>query len=167
MQRRRDLAGSPVRSASEVWTTLSQLVVDTVTRSPHIPESQVSTALTAAAPAGMMLTAAGHLEHDAIVLIAGDLHLSIGTVSGDKAFSVEENLDPVPGAADAREWTLHLPTPEPIGASISALVSGVAHLSTEAPSTTDSSAKSASASAASAVPSTLNLQALAERQANR
>lgn len=167
MQRRRDLAASPVRSASEVWTTLSQLIIDTVTRSPHIPQSQVSTALTAAGPAGMMLTAAGHLERDAIVLIAGDLHLSVGTVSGDMAFSVEENLNPVPGAADARDWTLHLPTPEPIGASISALVSGVAHLSTEPPSTAGSNERYSSASSASGGSLALNLQALAERQANR
>lgn len=70
MQRHRDLAGSPVRSASEVWTTLSQLIVDTLVRSPHITESQITTALAAAAPAGMMLTAAGHLESNSIVLVA-------------------------------------------------------------------------------------------------
>lgn len=167
MQRRRDLAGAPVRSASEVWTTLSQLIIDTLVRSPHITESQVLAALTTAAPAGMMLAAAGHLEREPIVLVAGDLHLSFATVSGDRAFSVEENLNPVPGGAEAQDWTLHLPTPEPVGASISALVSGVAHLSTEPASAPGSTEKSSSASAAGGGSSPLNLQTLAERLANR
>lgn len=164
MQRRRDLAASPVRSASEVWTTLSQLVVDTLVRSPHISESQVTTALNTAAPAGMMLVAAGHLEANPIVLVAGDLELSITTVSGDKAFSVEENLSPVPGAADARDWTLHLPTPEPVGASIKSLVAGVDHLRSDAPNT---AASRSSASSAATVSSPLNLQALADRKGDR
>jgi hypothetical protein len=163
MQRRRDIAAAPMRSASEVWATISQLVTDTLTRSPHIPESQVSTALTAAAPAGMMLTAAGYLERAPLVLIAADLHLSIGTVSGDKAFAVEENLNPVPGAAEARDWTLHVPTPDPHAATITELLSGVGHLSTEPP-TADSPADSVSSTAPS---SALNLRALAERQASR
>jgi hypothetical protein len=167
MQRHRDLASSPVRSASELWTVLAQLVTDTTTRSPHITESDVSTALAAAAPAGMMLIAAGHLEREPIVLVAGDVHLSITSVSGDKAFTVEENLNPVPGAAEARDWTLHLPTPEPIGASIATLVAGVAHLSTE-PSTAGPSGEDPSSAHASTAPaSALNLKALAEREAKR
>lgn len=161
MQRRRDFAGSPVRSASTVWDAISQLVIDTLVRSPHISEHQVTTALDAAAPAGTMLIAAGYLESYPVILVADELELSLFTVSGTSAFSVDENLNPVPGAGNADDWILHLPTPEPIGSSIATQISGVAHLSSESP---DAAATSTMAEQAKS--SVLNLQALAERQAD-
>ncbi len=162
MQRHREIAASPVRSASEVWEVLTQLLIDTATRSAHIGEVEVSAALAAAAPAGMMLIAAGHLERQPIVFVADTLQLSITTMSGDKAFAVEENLNPVPGAAEAAEWTLHLPTPEPVGDSIATLISGVDHLSSEPVTGGESTIREAAPSPAPA----LDLKALSERQAN-
>lgn len=156
MQRHREVAGSPLRSASDTWQVITRLITDTVTRSPAVIEAEVATAMAIAAPAGMMLVAAGHLEHDPLLLAAGDLRLTITTVSGDKAFQVDENLNPVPGAAAATSWTLHFPTPEPVGASIAGLVAGIAHLSTASAPSSDPETVSAAAS--------LNLAALAQRR---
>lgn len=164
MQRHRDIAASPVRSATEVWDTISQLIIDTLTRSPHIPSQQVSAALAVAAPTCLMLTAGGHLERDPLVLVAADLHLSIATVSGDKAFSVEENLNPVPGAAEAHDWTLHLPSPDPHAQTIADAVDGVMHLSANPAPTAGPATTSSTDSASKGRASALNLQALAERQ---
>jgi hypothetical protein len=176
MQRHRDLAGAPVRTASQTWAVLTQLVVDTATRSPHITAEDVTAAATAAAPAGRMLVAAGHLERHPVVFIADDLELYITAVTADKAFDVEENLAPVPGAAQAREWTLHLPTPDPIGACVADLIASVPHLSSEPPSATaraDDAARARTATRTAmqttgqATTSMLNLAALAERRGYR
>jgi hypothetical protein len=164
MQRHRDIAASPVRSSTEVWDTISQLITDTLTRSPHIPPQQVSVALAVAAPTCMMLTAGGYLERDPLVLVAADLQLSIATVSGDRAFSVEENLNPVPGAAEEHDWTLHLPTPEPHAQTIADAVDGVMHLSAKPAPAVGPTPTSSTDSASKGRSSVLNLQALAERQ---
>lgn len=161
MQRHREVAGSPLRSSSDTWGVITQLVIDTVTRSSAITEAEVATSMRAASPAGMMLIAAGHLENAPMILVAGDLRLAITTVSGDKAFTVDENLNPVPGAASATNWTLHLPTPEPVGASVAGLIAGVAHLSS-APAPADNSAAELAAT-----PAALDLTALARRREGR
>ncbi len=93
-----------------------------------------------AAQAGRMLIAAGHLESAPLILVAGDLRLEITTVSGDQAFSLEENLNPVPGGATATEWTVHLPSDGPLGTAVRDVVAASEHLSGDLPKT--SSAKS-------------------------
>jgi hypothetical protein len=163
MQRHRDIAGAPARSATEVFGVLAGLVGQTLIRSPHISATEIATTLDAIKPACIMLIAAGHLEHKPIVLVAGKLHLSIFIVSGDKALSVEENLDVVPGAADTDDWILHIPTPEPVGDAIATLIRGVPHTSIEAAEPDSSSTESARTGASSA----LNLAALAERMGNQ
>ena len=51
---------------------------------------------------------------DPLVLVAGELWLEITAVSGSAALSLEENLNPVPGAASASDWMLHVPQVEPM-----------------------------------------------------
>ncbi len=132
----REIATAPVRSADQTWTVISALVRDTLTRSASIPAADVDAALTAAATVGRPLIAGGHLNNHPVVLVTDDLQLSITTVSGTKAFAVEENLNPVPGAARATQWTLHLPAPDPLGSLVAVAVTGVAHLSVEPAPTT-------------------------------
>jgi len=120
--------------------------------------SEHPAAMAAAAPAGVMLIAAGHLDRHAVVIVAPPLHLSITTVSGTAASTVEENLGPVPGGASADDWVIHLPTPDPLGDVVRSVAKGSARLSTEPPP--DDAAKSASQVEGDLI----DLEALAKRR---
>ena len=61
------------------------------------------------------------------------MHCEITTVSGTAALTAEENLNPVPGAADAETFTIYLPSPDPLGPVVSAAVAGHARLSDATP----------------------------------
>jgi hypothetical protein len=89
------------------------------------------------------------------VLVADAVHLSVYTVSGVEAISIEENLGPVPGGSSASTWKVHLPAPEPLDVDITAALAGSTHLTTETPpSRADKSTASAEL---------LDLDALARR----
>lgn len=133
MQRRRNVAAAPERSTSETVAVISDLIRDTLARSDKIESSDVDAAMEVARPALLALVAGGHLAHHPLVLVAAQLHLSITSVYGDKALTLEENLDAVPGAATATTWMLYLPTPEPIGAVVEGAAGGHARLSTDTP----------------------------------
>ena len=132
MRRRRELAAAPRRTTSETWETLAGVIRETLTCSASVDRAEVDTALTAARPAGLALIAAGHLDSHPLVLVGPPVHLSITTVSGDGALGLEENLK-VPGGTSIEEWTLHLPTPDPVGASVRAAAAAHARLSSEEP----------------------------------
>jgi hypothetical protein len=111
-----------------------------------------------ASGAGRALVAAGHLDKHAIVVVANPIHLSITTVSGATASDIDEDLGAVPGGATVTDWTIHLPTPDPVGDIVRAATTGSSHLSAEVP-LSESATKVAGSSSESA----LNLGALAER----
>ena len=129
--RLRTIAAAPARGTSETWETIRKLVLDTLSRSKSIDLQAAKEELAALAPAARMLVAGGHLEVDALVLVAPPLHLSISTVSGSEAFDVEENLNPVPGAGAAETWALHVPAPEPLRTWVATAVRDRPHLTTE------------------------------------
>jgi hypothetical protein len=131
VQRRRTIAAAPERRASETWEVISALVADTLDRSASITRGEVVAAMETAAPAGRMLVAGGHLDAHSVVLVAAPVHLSITTVSGVAATTLEENLEPVPGGATATAWTIYLPTPDPLGDAVRAVAAGSPHLSAE------------------------------------
>jgi hypothetical protein len=151
MQRHREIAAAPERSTSETVETISALIRDSLARSRHIDPADVDDALDAARPALLALVAGGHLEKQALVLAAASLHVSITTVSGDKALTLEENLDAVPGAASATEWTLYLPTPDPLGALVTSCAEKHPRLSTDEPPSADEQDQTAEQSAAAAL----------------
>jgi hypothetical protein len=136
MLRRRDIAASPVRRADEAWAVIVQLLADTLDRSASIDRAEVLDAFGVAGIIGPRLVAARHLERSPVVLVADPVHLSIYTVSGVEALSIEENLGPVPGGSSASTWRVHVPAPEPLTADIIAALAGSAHLTTEAPPAT-------------------------------
>ena len=107
---RRQLAASPVRSASATWAAIADLVAGTVALS----RDEAMQAMSAAEAVGRMLIAGGHLHKHPITLVAGKVHCEITTVSGTAALTLEENLNPVTGAAGADEFTIHLPSPAPL-----------------------------------------------------
>src|SRR5207245_2308156 len=127
----RQIVAAPERAASEVWDVITGLVVSTLERSQDISGSDVTEVMEIAAPVGRILIAAGHLDKHPVVLVAAPVHLSITTVSGTAAAMVDENLAPVPGGASAAEWTLHLPTPDPMAQIVRQIVAESEHLSAE------------------------------------
>ncbi|MET0603461.1 MAG: hypothetical protein ABW167_15855 [Baekduia sp.] len=133
MRRRRDIAASPERSAPEAWQTIKDLIGDTLERSSSIDRADVDAALEPLDTVARMLISAGHLEKHPLVLMAGETELEIGTVSGGPALTLEENLNPVPGAASASGWTLHVPQVEPMAKLVRTTVKGQAHLSADEP----------------------------------
>lgn len=133
MRRHRDIAASPERSAPEAWRTIKDLIGDTLERSSSIERADVDAALAPLDTVARMLISAGHLEKHPLVLMAGETELEIGTVSGGPALTLEENLNPVPGAAGATDWTLHVPQVEPMAKLVRSTVKGQAHLSADEP----------------------------------
>lgn len=156
MQRRREVAAAPERTTSETSETISDLIRDSLARAEKIDLTDVDGALAKARPAFLALIAGGHLDTHPLVLVAGALHLLMTTVSGDGALTLEENLAAVPGAASASDWTLYLPTPDPLGPMVTKVAESHRNLSVgELP------AEAASAEAASSL---VDLDALARRE---
>lgn len=139
MQRHRDVAASPERSAGEAWDIITALVADTLERSVTIQRPLVEAAIGRADGIGRMLIAGGHLEQNPLVVVAGELWLEIRTVSGDDALTLEENLNPVPGAADAEDFMIFLPTPAPLATFVKDVVEGDDHLSADEPTAANAS----------------------------
>lgn len=133
MQRHRDIAAAPQRRASETWQVITDLVVETLARSPHIDREEVVSAMSTAAEVGMPLVAGGHLDRDPLTLVAGPIDCTIGTVSGTAALSIDENLEPIPGGVQARDFTVYLPTPDPLADVVRLAAARSPHLSAEEP----------------------------------
>lgn len=133
MLRHRTIAASPARSASAAWQVITGLVADTIAASAALSRSEAEQAMSVGAPAGRMLIAGGHLDRQPLTLVAGLVHCEITTVSGSSALTAEENLNPVPGAADAETFTIYLPSPDPLGPVVAAAAAGHARLSDAAP----------------------------------
>lgn len=158
MQRHRQVAAAPERTTSDTWEAIAKLLAATLDRSPNIDVGDVTAAMDAASGVGRALVAGGHLEKHAVVLVADPVYLNITTVSGKAATSLDEDLSPVPGGATATDWTIYLPTPDPVGDTVRSAIKGVAHLSADEPP-----AESVTKSAMSEGASVLNLDALAQR----
>lgn len=133
MRRARQVAASPVRSASGTWAVISDLVADTVAQSSVLSRDEAVQAMSAAEAVGRMLIAAGHLQQHPITLVAGKVHCEITTVCGTAALTLEENLSPVPGAAGADDFTIHLPSPAPLQDQVKAVADSHARLSDSVP----------------------------------
>lgn len=133
MKRHRDVAAAPVRSPAEAWSAITGLVVATLYRSA-VSQSDVTTAMSAATPAGLALIAGGHLDRQPLTLISGSVYCTIGTVSGTSAFGVDENLEAIPGAALATGFIVHLPCPHPHVDFVRSVAEASPHLSAAEPS---------------------------------
>ena len=133
MQRRREIAAAPERPAPDSWATLARLIEESVGRSEQIQASEIQTTMETVRGVGTLLVAGGHLDRHPITVVAGDLHLSLTTVSGDAVLALEENLKPVMGATKATSWKVYLPTPEPHGNAIRHLAKSDPNLSTDEP----------------------------------
>lgn len=126
--RQRTIAAAPVRSPAETWTVIEQLLISTLAKASDLKSDEVAAELQALRSLGPMLVAGGHLERGAILLVAAAVELSINTVAGVAALDLEENLNAVPGAAEATTWAVYLPKAEPLGHWIANTINGHAHL---------------------------------------
>ena len=133
MQRHRTIASSPRRTTSDTWCATTELIADTLERSPSIVRTDVEEQLLPLDQVARMLISAGHLETQPLVLVADALWVEISTVSGAAALTLEENLNPVPGSAAATNWTLYVPQVEPMAKLVRAAVKGHEHLSADEP----------------------------------
>jgi hypothetical protein len=144
VRRHRTIAGAPARTATAAWQAIASLIGDTLERSSSIDRGDVDAALEPIAQLARMLISAGHLQERPLILVAGEVWVEISTISGGAALALEENLNPVPGGADATDWTLHVPQVEPMAKLVRAAVKGRPHLSGEAPTETAREAAKAS-----------------------
>lgn len=157
MQRTRQIAASPVRSASDAWAVVKQLIADTLERSSQVPDGSVKPSLTSVDGLLPALIAGGHLVDTPLVLVDGDLYVSIHVVRGDNAFTLQENLSPVPGGASATTgWRLYISPPAHIVDAVEHVCESHVHLvcgKAPAPSEQKEAASRAaeSASAATAI----------------
>ena len=137
MSRHRDIAASPIRTAQAAWEVMTELITLTLERSSEIDTDTASRTLDALSPVALALVAPGHLERQPLTLVAQPLRLTICTISGERAFRTfeDENLNPVPGAATATDWTLHVPCPEALASLINSVVGDLENVSTDLPST--------------------------------
>jgi len=133
MLRSRTIVAAPVRSASTTWKVITDLVADTIAVSGSFTRREAEAAMLAAAPAGRMLIAGGHLDRHPLVFVAGAVHCEITTVSGTEALNADENPNVIPGAATATTFTIFLPSPEPLAKVVAEAAAGHARLSVEAP----------------------------------
>ena len=134
MQRRREIAAAPIRSASDAWSVLTTLLADTLERNDAVPKGSVVAALSSLAGLGPALIAGGHLEKKGLVLVDEELHVTITVKTADAALEVEENLSPIPGGASATDaWVVYLPSAGPLDSALSAAAKRSPHLSTAEP----------------------------------
>lgn len=147
MARHRTLAASPVRSAAEVWDKASDLVATTLAKSDSITEVDVRSVFDTLRAAGHALVAGGHLDREPITVVAEPLRLTVGTATGTNAFAAleAENDSPVPGAATATQWTVHLPRPSGLASLINEVAAGVDHATSDDPPSENEKAATASA----------------------
>jgi hypothetical protein len=134
MERTRLIAAAPIRSASEAWQVLSILLAGTLERSSSVSAGSVAKELASLNGLGPALIAGGHLESKGLVLVDEGLHLTIRVLTADAALEVEENLNPVPGGANATDgWTVYFPSAGPLDGVLKSAVTNSSHLSTAEP----------------------------------
>lgn len=130
MERTRFIAAAPVRSASEAWEIVCQLLTSTLERSSSVAPGSVAAELQRLKGLGPALIAGGHLEKAGLLLKDENLDVTIQVLTGDDAFDVEENLNPVPGGVSATDdWKIYVQEPDPLSTALSAAVKGSSHLS--------------------------------------
>jgi hypothetical protein len=140
--RKRTIAGAPERTAAQATDVIVDMLTTTL-EPADVNDATVSSELAEAAAVIRMLIAGKHLKETPLTLIAEPLRLEIRVVTGSDAIDANENLGKVPGAAQADDWTLHLPAPDMLADWVNDTVGALEHVTTDAPPS--SGAKSAAA----------------------
>ncbi|MCV7051737.1 hypothetical protein H7H82_14230 [Mycobacterium heidelbergense] len=137
---------------------MKDLLVDTLERSSDVPAGSVATALLPLDGLAPTIAASGAAAETPFILVAGDLRLEIYIIGGDEAFTIEENLAPVPGGASApNTWALYIQPPGHLLGVVTGAVKDADHLKVGPP--TGPGAKQ-QAAATTGVPLRINESAL-------
>jgi hypothetical protein len=133
--RRRTISAVPARTTAATWQAITELVICTLARSSGLDGDQVRAELAQVRPAAVALIAGGYTNRESLTLRAGPLYLKITTCSGTDALKnlEDENANPVPGAATATDWTLHLPCPNGHADLLAEVLAGLEHVTTDKP----------------------------------
>lgn len=129
MERTRFIAAAPVRSASEAWRVLCELIADTLERSSSVMTGSVSRELLCLKGIGPALIAGGHFEDEGLVLVDKELYATVRVLTADAAVELNENLNPIPGGASTTiGWTLYLPSLGPLKDAVDVAIKNSPHL---------------------------------------
>ena len=120
MLRYRTVAAAPVRSASATWQIITDLVADTIAASGTLTRSDAMEAMAAAAPAGRMLIAGGHLDRHPLTLVAGSGPLRDHHRVGHRRADHRGEPQPDPRRGRRETYTIYLPAPAPLAAVVAA-----------------------------------------------
>jgi hypothetical protein len=129
--RHRSIAGAPERTASAAATTVIEMITETLAPATTIDHKLVADELSTALPAIRGLIAAKELVEKPVVLVAGPLRLEIRVVCGSKAIGMNEQLGKVAGAAQASEWSLHVPPGATLGSWVPDALAPLTHITTD------------------------------------
>ncbi|MGI8700881.1 MAG: hypothetical protein ACR2JU_06705 [Nocardioidaceae bacterium] len=129
--RHRSIAGAPHRPAGETAAKVTEMITETLAPASTIDDAQVASELNVALPSIRSLVAAKQLGDDPIVLVADALRLEIRVVCGAKAIGIDEYLGKVVGAAQASDWSLHVPAGATLGSWVSDAVEDLEHVTTD------------------------------------
>ncbi|MBF4592010.1 hypothetical protein ITJ68_18215 [Curtobacterium sp. VKM Ac-1395] len=131
MRRSRIIAGTPCRSATEAWATVVALIGDSIERSNDVPDGSCAKALRPLDGLMAAMISSGSFDDRPIVVTAGPFQVAVTIATGDAAFTVEENLAPVPGGASAvAAWKMYIPARGSLGAALEAAAAALDHVST-------------------------------------
>lgn len=135
MVRHRTVSAVPARTTAATWQAITELIVCTLDRSSDLNGEQVRAELDQVKPAAAALIAGGYTNREALTLRAGTLYLKITTCSGTDALKdlEDENTNPVPGAATATDWTLHMPCPDSHADLLAEVLADLEHVTTDNP----------------------------------
>jgi len=113
MERHRTIAGSPVRSSTETWDALTDLIVATLDASSNIDAASVRNECEGVAATLSTIIAADCLGDDRLTLVADPVHAHLHVATGVDAFDAErdERLDAIPGGATATRWRVYVDPP--------------------------------------------------------
>jgi hypothetical protein len=123
---------APIRSSTQAWGVVADLITSTLSRSPHLSEEDIRSELLLLSGIGPAMIAGGHLSKSPLWLVSTDLRVSINVQIGDAALTTNENLNAVPGGGTADSaWRLHLPCPISLEKALNKLIETSSHLTVD------------------------------------
>jgi hypothetical protein len=107
MRRSRHVPADPVRSTSETWEAIRELIDEGL---GSVKAAEIESAFTDARKVGSYLVRSETLAEEPLTVVAGSAAWDIYTLHGEKAARAEEP-GALPGAAGEAGWTMYLPVP--------------------------------------------------------
>lgn len=133
MNSTRTIPGRPAATGSEVVDKITDLVAETLDQADAIDGQSVRDELATAAATIGLLALGGHLRTSGLVLISEGLRLGMVVPVGEDALAATEDTRRPRLAQAAAGWTLHLPSPDGLGAAVNSVARACPHLSTAPP----------------------------------